>query len=44
LENYYEENNEKVNNQITSYINAGFFGLIKRQIHFKRFEVSASRQ
>lgn len=29
-----EENDEKVNNQITSYINAGFFGLKKENIHF----------
>lgn len=29
-----EENDEKVNNEVGSYINAGFFGLIKEQIHF----------
>jgi hypothetical protein len=29
-----EENEEKVNHQITSYINAGFFGLMKEHIHF----------
>ncbi len=29
-----EENGEKVNNHITSYINGGFYGLIKEQIHF----------
>lgn len=29
-----EENDEKVNHQITSYINAGFFGLKKENIHF----------
>jgi len=29
-----EENDEKVNHHITSYINGGFFGLIKEQIHF----------
>jgi hypothetical protein len=29
-----EENDEKLNNLITSYINAGFFGLKKENIHF----------
>jgi len=29
-----EENQEKVNHQLTSYINAGFFGLVKEHIHF----------
>jgi hypothetical protein len=32
--NIIEENDEKVNHQITSYINAGFFGLNKDHIHF----------
>jgi hypothetical protein len=29
-----DENDEKINHQITSYINAGFFGVNKKQIHF----------
>jgi hypothetical protein len=29
-----EENGEKVNHQLNSYINAGFFGLVKENIHF----------